>query len=260
MTFRERLSQIDRLLTKEEKISAFKLLLGVMIMGLFDVVGVASILPFMSIASDPNFVQSNDLLLKIYNFLGFDDHIKFVMFSGLCVVALITISTLVKLITIYALYKFTFGREHTISLRLLTGYLNQPYSWFLNQHSSDLTKSVLADVREVVSRSILTIIMICSNSFLAILIVMLLIIVDPMIATGKSFVKSLNTILKKGNPKCVHIVGVIASKFGVDYILNNINFENCSLWIGAEDPQLNSKSYIVPGLGDAGDLSYGTKI
>ena len=87
-----------------------------------------------------------------------------------------------------------------------------------------------------------------------------LIVVDPMIATGKSFIKSLNLILKKGNPKCVHIVGVIASKSGVDYIQNNTTFKNCSLWIGAEDSKLNSKSYIVPGLGDAGDLSYGTKI
>ena len=86
-----------------------------------------------------------------------------------------------------------------------------------------------------------------------------LIIVDPMIATGKSLIMSLNSILKKGNPKHIHIVGVITSNTGVEYIKNNIAFKNCSLWIGSKDSQLNSKLYIVPGLGDAGDLSYGKK-
>jgi uracil phosphoribosyltransferase len=87
-----------------------------------------------------------------------------------------------------------------------------------------------------------------------------LVIVDPMIATGKSFITSLNSILKKGNPKYLHIVGVIASKDGVEYLQNNISLNNCSLWIGNQDQHLNSRSYIVPGLGDAGDLAYGKKL
>ncbi|MEL0237958.1 MAG: ABC transporter transmembrane domain-containing protein, partial [Gammaproteobacteria bacterium] len=182
MNLKKRLHQVNHLLTKKEKISGFKLLLGMMLMGVIDVVGVASILPFMSIATDPDYVQSNEILLKIYQFLEFDDYKRFVMFIGLCVIGIIVISTFVKLITTYALYNFIFNREHSISLRLLTGYLNQPYSWFLNQHSSELSKSVLADVREVISRSILTIFMISSNLFLIISIVTLLVLVDPMTA------------------------------------------------------------------------------
>ena len=103
----------------------------------------------MSLASDPDFLDSNELS-KVYNYLEFDSYIGFVMFAGLCVIVLIVSSTLIKLFTIYATYKFTFSREHSISLRLLRGYLNQPFSWFLNQHSADLSRSVLADVREVV--------------------------------------------------------------------------------------------------------------
>jgi ABC-type bacteriocin/lantibiotic exporter with double-glycine peptidase domain len=136
----------------------------------------------MSIAADPSFVESNETLLKIYNFLEFDDHKRFVMFAGICVIVLIAISTFVKLGTTYALYKYTYSREHSISVRLLSGYLNQPYSWYLNQHSSELSKSVLADVREVIARNILTIFTICSNTFQIILIVTLLIIVDPATA------------------------------------------------------------------------------
>ena len=63
MKLKNRLNQISRLLTKEEKISGFKLLLCIILMGVLDVLGVASILPFMSLASDPNFLESNELLL-----------------------------------------------------------------------------------------------------------------------------------------------------------------------------------------------------
>ena len=134
MKLKNRLNQISRLLTKEEKISGFKLLLCIILMGVLDVLGVASILPFMSLASDPNFLESNELLLDVYNYLEFNSYTSFVMFAGLCVIILIVLSTLIKLFTIYATYRFTFSREHSISLRLFRGYLNQPYSWFLNQH------------------------------------------------------------------------------------------------------------------------------
>ena len=66
MKLKNRLNQISRLLTKEEKISGFKLLLCIILMGVLDVLGVASILPFMSLASDPNFLESNELLLDVY--------------------------------------------------------------------------------------------------------------------------------------------------------------------------------------------------
>ena len=178
----KRLKQINRILSKEEKIDVAKLALMLMLMGVFDVLGIASIMPFMSVVSDPSLVESNLIIKKIYNYLEFQNHKSFVMLFGLGVIALIIISNSFKLVTIYTMYRFTFMREHSISLRLLTGYLNQPFSWFLNQHSSDLSKSVLADVREVVSRAILTSIVVFSNVFLVILIVSLLILIDPVTA------------------------------------------------------------------------------
>lgn len=85
-----------------------------------------------------------------------------------------------------------------------------------------------------------------------------LIICDPMLATGSSMVLAYKAILEKGNPKKIHVVSVVASKKGVDFCLNNLP-ENVDYWIGEIDANLDSKSYIVPGLGDAGDLAYGTK-
>ncbi|PKP39092.1 MAG: uracil phosphoribosyltransferase [Bacteroidetes bacterium HGW-Bacteroidetes-15] len=86
-----------------------------------------------------------------------------------------------------------------------------------------------------------------------------LVIVDPMLATGASMVLAYNALLERGKPKHTHIVSIIASKEGVDYTRKNLPQKNVSLWLGAVDDELTVKSYIVPGLGDAGDLAYGGK-
>ena len=86
------------------------------------------------------------------------------------------------------------------------------------------------------------------------------ILCDPMIASGASMVLAMESILLKGNPKHIHVVGVIASREGLQYLRENSPVKNWTLWIGAEDAEMTSKSYIVPGLGDAGDLAFGEKV
>ncbi|MEP0713591.1 uracil phosphoribosyltransferase [Algoriphagus sp.] len=86
-----------------------------------------------------------------------------------------------------------------------------------------------------------------------------LILADPMLATGKSLVESIQTILSHGTPKHIHIAAVIAAPEGIQYLKENITC-SYSLWIGAIDEKLNHQSYIVPGLGDAGDLAFGPKL
>lgn len=84
------------------------------------------------------------------------------------------------------------------------------------------------------------------------------ILIDPMLATGKSLVKALSDLLTKGTPRHLHIASVVSAPAGLDYINKNINLPY-SVWVCAEDESLNPNFYIVPGLGDAGDLSYGEK-
>jgi len=84
-----------------------------------------------------------------------------------------------------------------------------------------------------------------------------LILTDPMLATGQSLVLTYEQFLAQGNPKKVHLVSVIGSEAGVEYVRQNI--PNATLWIGCIDKELDANGYIVPGLGDAGDLSFGTK-
>lgn len=86
-----------------------------------------------------------------------------------------------------------------------------------------------------------------------------LLLADPMLATGQSLVAVYEAIKKYGTPKELHIVVVIASKEGVAFVKRNFP-ENTHLWIAALDDDLNDKGYIVPGLGDAGDLAFGQKL
>lgn len=86
-----------------------------------------------------------------------------------------------------------------------------------------------------------------------------LILADPMLATGASMELSYRALLTKGNPAHIHVASVIASQAAVDYVARTFPQEKTTLWVGAIDAEINSHSYIVPGLGDAGDLAYGTK-
>ena len=80
-----------------------------------------------------------------------------------------------------------------------------------------------------------------------------------MLATGQSMVATFEALKPFGTPKEIHLVSVIGAKKGVDYVSQNFN-DNTHLWIAAIDDTLNEKGYIIPGLGDAGDLAFGKKL
>jgi len=87
----------------------------------------------------------------------------------------------------------------------------------------------------------------------------ILLLVDPMLATGKSLVAVFNQLLAKQKPKQIHIAAIIAAPEGIKFIQKNLP-SSCNLWVATLDDYLNEQKYIVPGLGDAGDLAYGNKI
>lgn len=86
-----------------------------------------------------------------------------------------------------------------------------------------------------------------------------LILIDPMLATGQSLVAVLNKLLVDHQPKQIHIAVVIAAPEGIKFLEENLP-DNCHLWVASLDEKLNEKDYIIPGLGDAGDLAYGNKL
>jgi uracil phosphoribosyltransferase len=84
------------------------------------------------------------------------------------------------------------------------------------------------------------------------------VISDPMLATGASLVKTIQYLREEGRPAEIHVVVAIACTVGIEFVLRSE--PNCKVWCGAIDDELTAKGYIVPGLGDAGDLAYGTKV
>jgi len=87
----------------------------------------------------------------------------------------------------------------------------------------------------------------------------ILILADPMLATGQSIELTFKALSHRGTPRQIHVVSVIASIEGIEYVKKHLP-ESITLWVGAVDDELTAQSYIVPGLGDAGDLSYGMKV
>lgn len=87
-----------------------------------------------------------------------------------------------------------------------------------------------------------------------------LILSDPMLASGASMEIAYKALLERGTPTHTHIVTIIASNQGINFVKKHINMKNVTIWAGDVDDELTSKSYIVPGLGDAGDLAFGSKM
>ena len=87
-----------------------------------------------------------------------------------------------------------------------------------------------------------------------------LILCDPMLATAASMTKIYQMITKEQKPRHTHFAAIVASERGIEVLQNEIKDENCTLWVAVIDPELDEKSYIVPGIGDAGDLAYGEKL
>lgn len=87
-----------------------------------------------------------------------------------------------------------------------------------------------------------------------------LIVIDPMLSTGESLARCINDLLSEDmTPKEIHVANILASKDGIEYLNRSLNNVNVTIWVGAIDEELTAKAYIVPGLGDAGDLAYGKK-
>ncbi len=88
----------------------------------------------------------------------------------------------------------------------------------------------------------------------------ILILADPMLATGASMVKTYKELITHGKPSHTYFVSVLASAEGIDYVHKNLSISDVSIWVGAVDDELTAQAFIVPGLGDAGDLAFGNKV
>jgi ABC-type multidrug transport system fused ATPase/permease subunit len=177
-TFKKLLS----LLTPHEQRRGGLLLIMVLIMSLLDMTGVASILPFMAVLTNPNLIETNSILnymFEISSVFGVENNQEFIFVLGLLVFALLIISLTFKALTSYVQVRFIQMREYTICKRLIEGYLHQPYSWFLSRHSADLGKTILSEVQQVISDGIYPSIELIAKGMIAVTLIALLVVVNP---------------------------------------------------------------------------------
>ena len=170
------------LLTSSERKSAGLLLIMITIMALIDMIGVASILPFMAVLTNPNLIDSNLILNTMYqysNIFGVETHQQFLFFLGILVFLFLVISLLFKALTHYVQVRFIQMRGFSIGRRLIEGYLHQPYSWFLTRHSADLEKNILSEVDHVVAFGISSLFELISKGIVTLALISLIILADP---------------------------------------------------------------------------------
>ena len=127
------------------------LFFAAVIMGLAQMAGVASIMPFLSLVSDPGVVHTNEKLNWAYRNLGFSSETSFLLAVGLGVLGIIALSNGIVAATSWLILRFTWASHRALSVRLLEKYLREPYTFYLGQNSAKLSKNILTEVSSVVT-------------------------------------------------------------------------------------------------------------
>lgn len=177
------ISKILVLLSLKERRRGAMVLSMVIIMALLEAVGVASVIPFLSVLGNPDTVHTSQILSKLYNGIGFDSINSFLMVLGAAAFLVIIFSAFFRILTYYILNRFVQMRRHSISERLLETYLRQPYTFFLDRHSGDMAKNILSEVDQVISNVFQPCIQIIAYSVVILSIVGMLMYINPFLTT-----------------------------------------------------------------------------
>ena len=154
-------------------------------MAFFEMLGLASILPFIGVLSNPEILETNKFLNSIFQYLktfGIDSSKEFIFFLGIFVFILLIISLSFKAAATYLQVRFSSMCQYNIGKRIIEGYLNKSYSWFLNRNSAELGKNILSEVGIVVGNGIAPLLNLAVQSVMTLTILTLLLIVDPQLA------------------------------------------------------------------------------
>ena len=175
------LKKLKNLLSLKEQKRAVVLMGMVLIMGLVDTLGVASIMPFMTVLTNPEMIETNFILNYLFNIAGIfgvKTYLEFTFALGISVFIILITSLSLRGVTSYLQIKFIQMCEYNIGKRLLKNYLNQNYSWFLNRNSADLGKSILSEVSLIIGSGFKPYINLITQGVISIMIIILLIFVD----------------------------------------------------------------------------------
>ena len=160
----------------------FLLCMLMMAMGIVETIGIAAVLPFLAVVARPSSIEENPLLSALYTYSGLGDTNDFLVWLGIGVFALYMLSVAMKTLTSYGIARFAAMRGFHISTRLMARNLRQPYAWYLQHNSADLAKMVLDEATQLVHRTIMPSLEVLKGTILALFLVTLVFIMDPVVA------------------------------------------------------------------------------
>jgi len=175
------------LLSYNEKKQGLFILVLVILMGLFEAVGIASILPFLSVLGDPSIVSSNSLLSSMFNFLksyGLSNLDDFFICLGIGSFVLLLSSTIYKSVVTFLINNFIEMRQHSLACNLLKAFTSQNYEYFLGRNGSDMSNSILSQTNQIVNTVFRPGVNLLAYSIVLIFIVILLLIINPLVAVS----------------------------------------------------------------------------
>jgi ATP-binding cassette, subfamily B, bacterial PglK len=175
----ETVRKILQLLSRRERRNFYIVTGLTLVTGLFEMLGVALILPFLTVITDPEVIHSNAVLSEIYTTLNFTSDRSFLIFLGLAILGFILFSLLVRLVSIFAIARFSNMRAYSLSSQLVSNYLHQPYAWFLNRNSADLGTVILSLVDQAVQSGLIPVMRICAHAAVVAALLFLLLLIEP---------------------------------------------------------------------------------
>ncbi len=170
------------LLTPAERRRAMVLLLLVIAMAMLDVIGMASVMPFLAVMANPEMITNYAALNQLYTRMAFTSTDQFLYFLGLASFILLVVAAVVRIGGQYAVNRYTQMRTHSIGVRLLDTYLRRPYAFYLNRHTGDLAKGLLSEVNQLASQVFAPLSQVIAQSISLVALLTLLIVVDPVVA------------------------------------------------------------------------------
>jgi len=176
------LRKLYALLTRRERRNLALVFVAVLIMAGLQVASVASIMPFLQVASNPSIIQENAYLNWAYTTFGFADTRPFLIALGLAAFAVLVLSNAFIILTRWAMERYAWGRNHSLSRRLLRSYLYRPYEYFLTQNSAELGKTILEEVKEVTSNMLKPTLRGIAKGIVALFMIGFLVYFDPVVA------------------------------------------------------------------------------
>jgi ABC-type multidrug transport system fused ATPase/permease subunit len=178
----EAVAKLYDLMDPSERKRFFLLLPAVTAMALMQVVGIASVLPFLALVTDPTVVETNALLARVYDALGFSSMNAFLVFAGVAALVLLVVSNGFTAFVEWLLLRYSWHLNHDLSVKLLREYLAKPYVFFLDRNTAGLATNILSEVKQAVRGFVLAALQLLSRGVVTLFVLGLLVALYPMLA------------------------------------------------------------------------------